>query len=165
MKKIENENCKTRQQIKNERRKINENKLQQLRQKMIAEAKRTNDAHRETGASNWLTSLPLEELDYHLNKQQFWDAIRIRYNWALSNLPAECVCGKKFDISHAMSCKKGGLVTLRHNEVRDVTGKLLEEVCKDVRKEPSMLQLNSELLQTTANRKPEARLDISVIGF
>ena len=58
------------------------------------------------------------------------------------------------------------VVTFRHNEVRDITGKLLEEVCKDARKEPVLMELNDEQLrQTTANRRPEARLDISATGF
>ena len=34
-----------------------------------------------TSASNWLTNLPIKELGYELNKEQFFDAIRIRYNW------------------------------------------------------------------------------------
>jgi len=40
--------------------------------------------------------------------------------------------GKKFDVAHALSCKGGGFVTQRHSEVRNITGKLLEEVCKFV---------------------------------
>lgn len=113
-----------------------------------------------------MTSLPIKELGYNLNKEQFWDAIRIRYNWTLPKLPSECACGAKYTIQHALSCKKGGFVTLRHNEVRDLTGMLLEEVCKDVRKEPMLMELNGEQLrQTTANKRPEARFDISAAGF
>ena len=29
----------------------------------------------EKGSSNWLTVIPLEELDYNLNKKEFRDAI------------------------------------------------------------------------------------------
>ena len=57
-------------------------------------------------------------------------------------------------------------MTLRHNEVRDFTGKLLNEVCKDVRKEPSLLALNGEQMNhRRANKNDEARLDISATGF
>lgn len=31
----------------------------------------------EKGASTWLTSLPLKSYGFHLNKQQFWDALCI----------------------------------------------------------------------------------------
>ena len=33
------------------------------------------------GASSWLTSLPLEKYGYVLNKQNFQDAICLRYNF------------------------------------------------------------------------------------
>ena len=34
--------------------------------------------------------------------------------------PTHCDgCQAKFSISHALDCKKGGLVTARHNELRD----------------------------------------------
>ena len=45
-------------------------------------------------------------------------------------------------------------------------GKLLEEVCKDVKKEPMLMGLNGEQFRlATANQRPEARLDINAIGF
>ena len=54
--------------------------------------------------------------------------------------------------------KKGGFVTLRHNEVRDITTSLLNEVCKDVHKEPPLIQLTGETFeQRTANTSDEAR--------
>ena len=65
-----------------------------------------------------------------------------------------------------MSCKKGGFVTLRHNELRDITAKLLYEVCKDVQVEPMLNKLTGEEFKLrTANCQDEARLDISANGF
>ena len=87
-----------------------------------------------------LTTLPLAEFNYNLNKEQFWDALRLRYNWNIPRTPTECACGSKFTVQHALSCKKGGFITLRHNEVRDITA----EVCKDVRKEPLLTKLTGE---------------------
>ena len=49
------------------------------------------------GASNWLTTLPLAEKDFHLSKREFWDAISIRYAWLLTGLPSKCACGDHFD--------------------------------------------------------------------
>ena len=66
----------------------------------------------------------------------------------------------KFSVFHALSCKKAGFVSLRHNELVDIIGKLCEEVCRDVRKQPMLMELNGvKLHQTTAKRRPEARLD------
>ena len=31
-----------------------------------------------------------------------------------------------------MSCKKGGLVSIHHNDIRDLTGNILKEVCNDI---------------------------------
>ena len=38
----------------------------------------------EKGASAWLTALPLKEYGYLMNKQQFSDAIALRYNLNLT---------------------------------------------------------------------------------
>ena len=38
----------------------------------------------------------------------------------------------------ALSCKKRGFVSLRHNHIRNITSILLKEVCKDVRVEPQL---------------------------
>ena len=39
----------------------------------------------EKGASAWLTALPLKEYGYLMNKQQFSDAIALRYNLNLED--------------------------------------------------------------------------------
>ena len=66
-----------------------------------------------------------------------------------------------------MSYKKGGFVTLRHNEVRYITATLLSEVCKDVELEPSLLTLNGEeqIMSKTAKKNYEVRLDICARSF
>ena len=61
-------------------------------------------------------------------------------------LPASCACGEPFIDSHAFSCKKGGFVAQRHNELRDLTGELLAEVCHDVCIEPPLGELTGETL-------------------
>ena len=88
----------------------------------------------------------MRELNYVLNKQQFSDSIRLRYGWPTLGLPVSCSCGEGIKVQHAMSCKRGGgeFVTLRHNEVRDITAALLSDVCKDVELEPSLLTLNGK---------------------
>ena len=113
-----------------------------------------------------MTTLPIKELGYELTKQEFWDAVHLRYDWPMERLPTYCVCGASFDINHALSCKKGGFITLRHNEVRDITNELLNEVCHDVRKEPILQEVHNEDLQQRAiNNSKEARLDTSALNF
>ena len=65
-----------------------------------------------------------------------------------------------------MSCKKGGFIHSHHNEIRVITAKMLDEVCNDVRREPSLTKLTGEVLQNkTSNTKDEARLDVSATGL
>ena len=35
------------------------------------------DFNSETGFSAWLTVLPLQDQGFHLNKQEFWDALHV----------------------------------------------------------------------------------------
>ena len=64
-----------------------------------------------------------------------------------------------------MSCKKGGFVTIRHNDLRDFTAKILSEVCCYTEIEPKLAPLSGEdLSHRTANRSNEARLDVRTRG-
>ena len=42
------------------------------------------------GASTWLSTLPLKEEGYNLLKQEFWDLVKIRYEWPLLRLSNMC---------------------------------------------------------------------------
>ena len=152
----------TKSKIRKERRDDQAALLEDLRTRMTNSQKRSNDIACESGASNWLTTLPLEEKGFYLSKREFWDAINLRYSWPITRLPSKCACGSAFDVSHALSCKKGGFVTQRHNELRDFTADLLSEVCPDVCVEPHLEELSGETMTNrTANTANEARLDIS----
>ena len=78
----------------------------------------------EKGSSSWLTVLPLKEHSFHLHKGEFRDAISLRYGWSLSHTPQQCSCGTTFFVDHAMTCHMGGIPTIRHNEIRDLTASL-----------------------------------------
>ena len=82
-------------------------------------------------------------------------------------MPVNCSCGEGFNVQLVMSCKKGGFVTLRHNEVRDITATLLSEVCKDVELEPPLLILNGEeqTMSKIFKKSDEVRLDICAGSF
>ena len=117
-------------------------------------------------SSLWLTALPLQEQRFHLNKQEFRDALCLRYGWQLANIPSHCVCGTSFSVDHAMICRHGGLTFIRHNELRDLTAEWLQEVCHDVTVEPPLLPLNGELITpSSANCSNTAKADIHARGF
>ena len=122
--------------------------------------------NQQKGASSWLTALPLEEHGFHLTKRQFWDSIRMRYAWPLTNTPSTCACSKGFSVTHALSCHLGGFTSIRHNELRDLTGELLQQACHDVRIEPPLEPLTGESFDyRSTNKADEARLDISARGL
>ena len=56
----------------------------------------------EKGSSNWLTVIPLKELDYNLNKKEFSDAIKLRYDWEITDTPMICSWGDQFSVDHAV---------------------------------------------------------------
>ena len=152
-------------ETRKKRREIQSEHLEDLRSRMSVDQKRANEISCEVGASNWLTALPIEQKGFHLNKREFWDAVNLRYGWPFSRFPSKCACGDTFNLSHALSCKKGGFVTQRHNELRDMTADLLAEVCHDVSIEPMLNGLSGEQLSyASSNKSPEARLDISARG-
>ena len=84
-------------------------------------------------------ALPLQDQGFNMNKRKFQDALNTRYRWNLKNTPhtTHCICGKLFSIDHAVTCIHGGLPTIRHNKIRNITASLLSEVCHDVEKEPA----------------------------
>ena len=100
--------------------------------------KRTLDLSSEKGSSVWLTVLPLHELGFNLNKREFCDAIKLRYDWPIEDIPSRCVCSDIFSVDHSMVCQKGGFIIQRHNELRDLEADLSSMVCKDVEIEPQL---------------------------
>ena len=125
---------------------------------------RTIEHNSRKGASTWLTAIPLTSEDFHMNKSDFRDLLKIRYLQPLDDLPRYCVCGHDFTTSHALSCAKGGFILRRHNGTRDLLAKLLDEVCFDVSIEPH-LQRITPMETTSTNREDGARLDVAARNF
>ena len=102
--------------------------------------------------------MPLKDHDFYLNKQTFWDTISLRYGIPLPRLPMKCVCDASFNVEHALTCKRGGFINIRHNDVRDFTAELLSETCNDVAIEPLLTPLTGESFKfKTANTDDHAR--------
>ena len=127
--------------------------------------KRAVIAAEEKGSSSWLTALPLADFGFSLSKGEFQDALNLRYGWTQPRLPSLCVCGDSFNIDHALSCSHGGYLGLRHNEVRDFLGELLDETCSNVCLEPVLKPIDGEQLRQSTNTADEARFDIKAGGF
>jgi hypothetical protein len=116
----------------------------------------------EEGASSWLTALPISRHGFMLSKQEFCDALYIRYGFQMRRLPASCVCGAHFSVEHAMTCRVGGYVIRRHNDIRDTLASILKEVAYDVHVEPALTPLTGEVLQKrSTTRENEARCDVA----
>ena len=47
-------------------------------------------------------------------------------------------------IQHNMSCKKEVFVTISRNNLRDLTAKILSEVCNNTKNEPKLVPLSGE---------------------
>jgi hypothetical protein len=134
--------------------------------KLPVERQRLMELAQEKGASSWLSTLPLVECGFSLNKSTFRDALCFRFGWTLSELPSVCVCGKGFSVKHALKCPMGGFQTRRHNEIRDLTADMLREVCLSVSVEPSLLPLRGEQFDNQSTSTDiGARLYIAVDNF
>ena len=64
------------------------------------------DLAQEKDASNWLTSLPIQEFGFALHKGAFRDAFRdalsLCYSWQPSGVSSSCACGKQFSRSRSV---------------------------------------------------------------
>ena len=64
-----------------------------------------------------------------------------------------------------MRCKKGGFISIRHNDLRDLTANMIPEVCNDTETEPKLTPLSGEKMQSrTSNNSNETRVDIRILG-
>ena len=120
----------------------------------------------EKGSASWLTSLPLADQGFALHKGAFHDVFCLCYGWQPKLLPSHCVCGRTLSVEHALSCPFGGLPSIQHNELCDMTATLLLEICHNVSIEPTLQPFSVEQFQyTSANFDDGAHLDVSAESF
>ena len=85
----------------------------------------------------WLTVLPLVCHQFDLSLQQFRDVLSLQYHRPLAMMTSCCDgCGSALNLSHALDCHKGGLVTQHHNKMRDALGDFAALAYRDVIREP-----------------------------
>ena len=92
----------------------------------------------KNSSSSSLTVMPLKRDHFDLSPNEFRDALSIRYQREPIYMPQRCDgCGKnEFNLDHALCCKTGGLITRRHNEIRDLLGEMCQKSWGNVVKEP-----------------------------
>ena len=118
------------------------------------------EIRQEPSSSAWLSTLPLEEHGPALRKFAFHHAVHLRYGSQLLTLPAPCVCGSAFNVTHALQCCTGGLPSVRRNAVCDFLADTMTIVCHDVSVKPVLQPLSASMFTTSC-----ARLDIVTSGF
>ena len=128
---------------------------EQVRESLPSKIERAVELAAEKGASNWLTVIPIKEINFILNKREFRDAIKLRYDWEIADLPAMCICGDLFTVDHAMVCRHGGLIIQRHNEIKDLEAEMLRMVCTDVETEPVLQEITGEELKEITGEDQE----------
>ena len=127
-------------------------RCEQVRESSPSKTERVVELATEKVASNWLTVIPIKEMNFNLNKREFRDAIKLRYDWEIADLPAMRTCGDLFTVDHAMVCRHGGLIIQRHNEIRDLEAEMLRMVCTDVEIEPVLQEITGEELEAQTER-------------
>ena len=58
---------------------------EQVRESLPSKTERAVKLGTEKGASNWLTVIPIKEMNFNLNNREFRDAIKLRYYWEIAD--------------------------------------------------------------------------------
>ena len=111
------------------------------------------------GASSWIGVLPLAEFGFALNKGEFTDALSLRYGRPLKGLLAMYPCGQKYNVTHALNCKKGGFATKHHNNLTDFEVDILSKIVDDVETKPKLQPVTGEIIERLSGNasKPDIR--------
>ena len=70
-----------RQEVRAEQAKNLEKRVERLKEVAPLKTRRALDLTTEKGSSMWLTSLPLKEMGFNLNKRELRDGLSLRYDW------------------------------------------------------------------------------------
>lgn len=159
-------------EAREERKEAEEKYLRELGSKMGAKVDKRLKRMKECGS--YIQAAPDRMDGTELSFDEWHDNIRLRYGMRPRGLPSRCDgCGKGFTVEHGLSCKCGGLVCMRHDDVRDefihLCGMALSEA--RVGSEPNIFYGNGVSAGQRNNTVAEddlgddARGDVSAHGF
>ena len=106
-----------------------------------------------------------------LSAEEFRDSLRPRCGFQPGHLPSHCDgCLQRNSIEHALSCKKGGLIRLRHNELTAEWHQLCATAFAPAAVTDKPLMCQGQLPQegSTGDQSqlpPDIRGDVAVRGF
>ena len=106
----QNEIAKLKTNMSKDRQQEQQNSLDRLLTTLPDHTARRIRMAQETGASNWLTSLPVRAKGFNLNKREFVDAVALRYGWPVEGIPRTCAYyGSPNNVDYTMTGKKNGV--------------------------------------------------------
>ena len=104
-------------ELKKRKEEEQEAQLESILSKLDANTVRTIERGKSCGC--WLSASPTAVNGLELSAQEFRDNLHIRHGRQPTNMQPECDgCGAHFTLQHALECKKGGLIHVRHDEVK-----------------------------------------------
>ena len=123
----------------------------------------------------WISLTPHKLNGTLLSRDEWLDNTRLCYGFKPMGLCSHCDgCAAPFTVEHELSCKKGGLVSIRHDNARDKAGALVGQALttRKITYEPSISYGRNltagqpSILQGTGNKLgAEARCDVLVHGL
>ncbi|KAL7474427.1 hypothetical protein ACHAW6_000401 [Cyclotella cf. meneghiniana] len=73
-----------------------------------------------TAAGAWLSTIPDRLSGTELTKDEWLDIVAIRFGRRPTNHPDQCDgCSASLTLEHGLSCKRGRLVSIHHDDVRN----------------------------------------------
>ena len=96
------------QSVRSEQKEVLGTNLNDIKNSLTLKTQRAVKLASEKSASNLLTIMPIEEMGFTLNKGEFRDALKLRYDYEIADKPSTCVCGDVFNVDHAMVFRRGG---------------------------------------------------------
>lgn len=120
----------------------------------------------EGKASHWLSVVPTAADHFDLSPVEFRDALALRYGKNLQNLPTLCDgCGTEFTITHALNCKKGGLIKHGHDQLRDYCAATANLAYNSVGIEPLMRESSNDVTALYADFKAVSVWEAGRVAF
>ena len=145
-----------RDECRTKRHKRTDMELQQYLSTSTPEEARLTRRSGETGV--WLTTIPHTFNGNVLSKEEFMDSLGLRFGLGIDGLPSKYDgCGADFYITHALNCKKGGLVLRRHEDVNDTFRHLCGQAYQ-----PSSVSYEPFIKSNVENKKKVGTLTLTI---